>query len=149
MLEFTSTCYAVDKVEEICKKLVKKGAAECVKEPRPYRDQHTENRFNVDVYKHYLIKITHGDIFLPWEANIRFWYDRRQDRAGIKLSVESLLAILNSMTVINLLQKLDLKLGGGTNGKMALDKIAEVLTKAMTVYDEKANIPFEVTKKTS
>jgi hypothetical protein len=45
------------------------------------------------------------------------------------------------------LQKLDLKLGGGTNGKMGLEKIAEVLTKAMTVYDEKADIPFEVTKK--
>lgn len=147
-IEFTSNHYGIRLLENACKELVKKGAARCVKDSRDgnfeterytkdksKQEELKERNFGVAVYRQYLIKIGSGKIFLPHIADIRFWYDDRTKVAGVRLSSESLIALMQSSAVTNLLQKLDVSLGGGKDGKITLDKVAALLTKTTSKID--------------
>lgn len=155
MLEFTSNCHSMEVVERWCKDLVKTGAAISVKDTRnkefdtaryirneKMKPKLEQRKFDVVVYRYYIIKIKTTPLYmaLPWEADVRIWYDRRIDRAGVKLTMESLLAIVNSLTVISLLRKLDIKLGG--DGQMQLDKLADTLNNIITKVEPGSQAKF-------
>lgn len=152
-IEFTSNCHSIGLVENVCRELVRKGTAKAIKDSRiadfetsrytndkSKREELQDKGFDVVVYRQYLVNIKTASIFLPWTADIRFWYDKRTNRAGIKLSAEALQSILESMTAIEYLRKLNIKLGGD-NGKLTLDKIAQALTEVFAkVTQEKPQI---------
>jgi len=142
-IEFTSNCYAISLLESACSELVKKGAAKSIKDTRTAdfetgryihdntkREELQDKGFDICVYRHYLIRIKTAPVHLPRTADIRFWYDKRINRAGIKLQSEALMAIMQSVTVVEYLQKLNVQLGG-SDGDLALDKVADALTETL------------------
>lgn len=159
-IEFTSNCYAVGLLENACMELVRKGAARSTKDTRSAdfetdryihdntkKEELQDKGFDVCVYRHYLIRIKTAPVHLPRTADIRFWYDKRINRAGIKLQAEALMAIMQSVTVIEYLQRLNVQLGG-TDGDLTLDKVAEALTETLSkVEPGGARIPFEARRK--
>lgn len=159
MLEFTSNCHAVSQIDKVCQQLVKEGAATRIKDTRDtefetkryvsnesLKPTLQDKQFDVVVYRHYVIRIKTTPLYqmLPWEADIRFWFDRRRDRAGIKLAKESLSAIINSVTVLKYLQEINVKLGG--NGELTPDLLAQSLTQVMAKADPAAKSIFRATK---
>lgn len=155
-LEFTGTCHDVDILENLCINLSKCGVAQKVKDSSHYERQtegfiegdidakYIQNKFSTKVYNNYLINIKDRRSIIPYVVKIRFWKDKRLNKAGIKITEDGLLVIMQSMTVVSLLQKMNIKLGGGSDGKIDLDKIAELLTKALS--EKGASAPFAVSK---
>ena len=156
MLELTGTCYAVGVIEKYtCQKAVEHGAAKRVKDTSVYDKQddgfktgHVQNKFHVVVYHNYLVNIkakTFEDmLFQSWVSRVRIWYDDRKDRAGIKITLEDLIAILKTFDVIGYLQELNVKLGGGSDGNLDLNKLADMMTKAAKAFDDKAALSINI-----
>ena len=156
MIELTGSCYAIKTIEKYtCQKCVDMGIARRVKDTSVYHQQtdglktgRVDNEFHVTVYHNYLINIkaqTFEDLlFEAWVSRIRIWYDERRDRAGIKITLEDLIAILKSFAVLGYLQKLNTQFGGGTDGNLDLNKLAEVLSKAAKIYDSKAALSIAI-----
>jgi hypothetical protein len=171
MLEFTGNHFGIRILEDACKELVKQGVAQCVKDNKgrdfqmeeyTYGDDrgrlsrvHQQETGKVDgrrqnfglaVYKQYLIAIDSGKVFEPHIADIRFWYDQNTKIAGIKLSAKDLIAIMQTTAVINVLQKLDVSLGGGKDGEVNLDKVAQLLTQTITKISPETRVSFTAKK---
>ncbi len=157
-IEFISNCHSIGLIEKVCKDLVRKGAAQSIKDTRvgefeteryikddSKKEEFHDKGFDVVVYRQYLVNIKTAPVYLPWIADIRFWYDKRSNRAGIKLSAESLQAIMETMTVMSYLKKLDVKLGG-QNGSSTLDKIAAALTEIIGKAEPASKPVIEVRK---
>jgi len=174
MLEFTGNHFGIRILEDACKELVKQGVAQCVKDSRGKEFQEGEYAYNeedrgrlsrvheqetgkmesredgqyfgVAVYKQYLIAIDSGRVFEPHIADIRFWYDQNTKIAGIKLAAKDLIAIMQTTAVINQLQKLDISLGGGKDGEVNLDKVAQLLTQTVAKVSPDARVSFTAKK---
>ncbi|MCJ7805199.1 hypothetical protein MUP46_00965 [Patescibacteria group bacterium] len=160
MIEFTSNHHGIRVLENACKELVRTGAAKCVKDSRDgdfeterytndesKQEELKDRNFGVAVYRQYIIRVGRGLMFMPHVADIRFWYDERRKIAGIKISEESLIAIMQSTTVVNLLRKLDISLGGEKDGKITLEKVTSLLTKTMIKIAPDARTIFTAQKK--
>ena len=132
-IEFTSNVHSVKIIQGLCDNLVENKMATVIKDSYKSEDdllngqKKFETQVDVRVYRNYVINIKTAPVYLPWDADIRFWYDKRNNRAGIKLSAESLMAIIQSVTVIKYLKKLDVKLTGDDN-KLTLDTVAQAIT---------------------
>ncbi len=154
-LEFVSTCHDMNRLEGICSNLVRVGMAKKVKDTTFYEnqedgmkvasdngDKYVQNKFGTKVYYNYLVRVAANALMVtPCMVAVRFWYDKRLNKAGIKISEEGLIIILHSFTVLNLLKKMNIQLGGGHDGKLELDKVAELLTVALGKNGSEVN-PF-------
>jgi hypothetical protein len=157
LLEFFTNHHSARIIEKACEALVADGIGICKKDSRrgeaiaeryvesakveELREENKDRRFGVAVYQHYIIRVDAG-IFSPHEANVRFWYDKKSQSAGIKISEEDLIAIMQTVSVTNWLRKLDISLGGGKNGEMTLDKIAQLLTQTVAKIDPNIRAKF-------
>ena len=161
MLEFTANHHAIKIIDDALKIAVAKGVAECTKDSREgearaeqyikgedkvkeLKEENKDRNFGVVVYKEYMIRVSSGLTFMPHIADIRIWFDKHTGMAGIKISEESLIAIMQTTTVINLLHKLDVSLGGGKDGEITLDKVATLLTQTITKIAPDAKTVFTV-----
>jgi len=139
-MEFVSTCYSIQTLEELCKILVAKKHARLLHDSSKYlkkpdgRIDHPGNKFNVKQYEvemhnhceaNYQIFV--GKSFEAVDVNVRFWYDKRIDKAGVKISRAGLNLILKSMTVVGLLRKLNLKVTKNGTDEVNLDLVKDVL----------------------
>ena len=150
MIEFTSNHKGIGIIEDFCREQASKGAAKCIKDTRKGdfetgryinskfgrqeiadKQELKDKGFNVSVYSQYLLRIRGSAFFTPYMGDIRFWYDNRTKVAGLKISEETLIAIVQSAAIVRLLRDLDLSLGGSKDGKETLDKVATLLTKTM------------------
>jgi hypothetical protein len=166
MIEFTSNHHGIGIIEKALQGQVAKGVARCIKnsrrgefETKRYigseyaqlelldKQDLRDRGFNVTVYSQYLLKVGSGLIFQPYTADIRFWYDNRTKVAGIKISEDTLIAIMQTTGIVSFLHKLDVSLGGGKNGKMTLEKVAALLTNTIDKVDPNAKAIFSVQKK--
>ena len=164
MIEFITNHHGARVIERACKGLVAKDAAKCVKDSREgeaelekyikdeqmIRDLRTENRdrnFGVVVYNSYVIRVDSALTFESHVSVVRIWYDKHTHQAGIKISEDDLVALLQTVTVVNLLHKLDISLGGGKDGKMTLDKVAQLLTQTITKVAPEARAAFTAQRK--
>jgi hypothetical protein len=152
MIEFFTNHHGAQIIEKACEKLVNDGSARCIKDSREgeaelekyisdedmIRDLREENRnrnFGVVVYNNYVIRVNSDITFESHTSVVRIWFDKHTKQAGIKISEEDFTAILQTVTVINLLHKLDVSLGGGRDGKIALEKVAMLLTQTAAKVD--------------
>lgn len=159
MIEFLTNHHGARIIEKACQKLVQEGAARCIKDSREgefeteryindasKKDELENRNFGVVVYSNYMIKIGDGLVFRPYIAKVRIWYAKSRNSAGIKISEDDLMAIAQSTTVISLLHKLDVSLGGNSNGEVTLDKVAAMLTKTITKIDPRVKTAFTAQK---
>lgn len=148
-MEFVSTCYSIQTIEELCKILVAKKHARLLHDSSKYlktpdgRIDHPGNKFNVKQYETELhdhaeanYQIFVGKSFEAVDVNVRFWYDKRIDKAGVKISRAGLNLILKSMTVVGLLRQLNLKVTNNGTDEVNLDLVKDVLTKAIKLKSE-------------
>jgi len=168
MIEFTSNHHGIRLLEKFCEYAVAKGMGKCVKDSRPPAGQDMWNKdtlgrqqqvnpvdenncdearlkgekFGVAVYNQYYLRVSRGFLTIPHVAEIRFWYNEHNKLAGLKISEESLIAILQTTTVTKFLRDLDVSLGGRKDGENKMDKVANVLTKAMVKMDPSIRVPF-------
>jgi hypothetical protein len=137
-LEFVGTCKDMEILESLCINLMKCGVATKVKDSSFYDKQddglnvgekHIQNKFSTKVFDNYLLKVTNKNSLMPFTVKVRFWKDQRINRAGVKLSEEGLRVILQSISVVSLLQQMNANLG--SSGDIKLTRVAEVLTQAL------------------
>jgi len=164
MIEFFTNHHGAIIIEEVCEQLVKKGAARCIKDSREgeaelekyirdeemikdLREGNRDRNFGVVVYNNYVIRIDSDLTLEPHISVVRIWYDKHTKQAGIKISKEDFIAIVQTVTVVNLLHKLDVSLGGGKDGKMTLDKVAQLLTQTIFKIAPEAKATFTAQKK--
>jgi len=147
-MEFVSTCYSIQTIEELCKILVAKKHARILHDSSKYTrqtDGHYApgNKFNVKQYEveahshqeaNYQIFV--GKSFEAVDVSVRFWYDKRIDKAGVKISRAGLTLILKSMTVVGLLRQLNLKVTNNGSDEVNLDLVKDVLTQAIKLKSE-------------
>jgi hypothetical protein len=147
-MEFVSTVYSIQTIEEWCKILVTKKHARILHDSSKYTrqaDGHFApgNKFNVKQYEtevhdhaeaNYQVFV--GKSFEAKDVNVRFWYDKRIDKAGVKISREGLSLILKSMTVVGLLRQLSMKVTNNGNDEVNLDLVKDVLTQAVKLKSE-------------
>jgi hypothetical protein len=148
-MEFVSTCYSIQTIEEWCKILVAKKHARIMHDSSKYTrapDGHFEpgNKFNVKQYEtevhdhaeaNYQVFV--GKSFEAKDVVVRFWYDHRIDKAGVKISREGLSLILKSMTVVGLLRQLSLKVTNNGTDEVNLDLVKDVLAQSVKLKSEK------------
>jgi hypothetical protein len=158
-MEFVSTCYSIQTIEELCKILVAKKHARLLHDSSKYlktpdgRIDHPGNKFNVKQYEveahnHYEAnyQVFVGKSFEAIDVSVRFWYDKRIDKAGVKISRAGLNLILKSMTVVGLLRQLNLKVTNNGTDEVNLDLVKDVLTQAIklkSAVDSKIEIVTE------
>jgi hypothetical protein len=118
-MEYTSACHSIRQVEMLPKLLVKQGMAEVVKEEGKESDA-----VFVRVY-HILVK----DEIVP--VNVRFWYDRRYDKASFKMSDEGFAMILQSATVMSWMFRLGKKVSKNGHG-INMDELEGVIKEAVS-----------------
>jgi hypothetical protein len=123
-MEYPAPCHSIREIEKIPKLAVKLGLAEIVKE----EGSETDSVFT-RVY-HILVK----DEIMP--VNVRFWYDRRYDKASFKISSEGLAMIMQSMTVLSFLTKLGKKMSTNGHG-VNMDDLEGVLKEALARLPDK------------
>ena len=163
MIEFFTNHHGARIIERACEVLVAKGAAKCVKDSREgeaelekyikdeqmikdLREENKDRNFGVVVYDNYVIRVSSALAFESHISVVRIWYDKHTKQAGIKISEEDLMAIIQTATVVNLLHKLDISLGGGKDGKMTLDKVAALMTQTVTKIAPEARTAFTARK---
>jgi CRISPR/Cas system-associated endonuclease Cas3-HD len=148
MMEFTGSCYEITVLEDFCKYLLQKRQARLLHDSSEYMRKpdggidRAGNKFNVKQYemkvkerdeheeeKNYQIFV--GKSFEAVDVNVRFWYDRRINKAGIKISRAGLNLILKSMTVIGLLRQLNMKVSKNGADEVDLDLVKDVLKEAI------------------
>ena len=149
-MEFVSTCYSIQTIEEVCKVLVAKKHARILHDSSKYlktpdgRIDHPGNKFNVKQYEieahdhqeaNYQIFV--GKSFEAVDVNVRFWYDKRIDKAGVKISRQGLNLLLKSMTVVGLLRQLNMKVTNNGNDEVNLDLVKDVLVQAIKIKADK------------
>jgi len=126
MPEFVSNCYWMQMIESKCKELVGTGQASKVKD-----SSQPGKRFDTKVYETYLVHIKQQEALaylLPSNVRVRFWYDKRIDKAGVKVSHEGLDMLLRSMTVSSILKQLGID-SYRQNGKVDSSLIRDLLVK--------------------
>lgn len=149
-MEFISTCTAVQTLEELCQYLVQKKHARLMHDSSKYlrkpdgRIDHAGNKFNVKSYEVEVhdryeadYQVFVGRTFEVVNVNVRFWYDKRIDKAGVKISRQGLMLILKSVSVIGLLQQLNMKVSNNGTDEVNLDLVKDVLSKTLK---EKAKV---------
>lgn len=138
ILELTNDCASMKELEQWAIGLVNSGAAQKVKDSSIYDKQtdgfkvNGENRFNTKVYHCYIVKVKDLYSYLPVMAKIRFWEDKRLNKAGIRISRRSLESIVRSKTISSILRQHDVNLIDSDKDKVDLSKTAEYLTKVLT-----------------
>lgn len=133
MLEFSSNCYAVRKLEnETMIPAVKLGMATKIKDTNDVniKDLYTKderdiqnNGFGLSIYK---INIMTAPVYEDWTTVIRFWYDKRIDRAGVKIPVSGLSAILQTITIAQVLKAKNIQVNKD-GYKISLKRVTQVL----------------------
>ena len=157
-MEFVSTCYSIQTIEELCKILVAKKHARLLHDSSKYTQTkdgriHPGNNFNVRQYEAEIhdhaeanYQVFVGKSFEAIDVSVRFWYDKRIDKAGVKISRAGLNLILKSMTVVGLLRQLNLKVTNNGTDEVNLDLVKDVLTQAIklkSAVDSKIEIVTE------
>jgi len=159
MIEFFGTIHAIETLEEWCQILVGKKQAILVHDSSKYVKKldgmldHANDNFAVKVYKAGVsdrdhskevdYKIFVGKSLETKDVNVRFWYDKRSEKAGIKITRDGFMLILKSMTVVGLLRQLSKKVTKNGTDEVDIDLVKEVLTemiKAKTEKDTKIDI---------
>ena len=134
MPETKGTVEAIEKWEAIPQRLVNLGMAELVKDStknvEPLFDQATDD--SLDVYSRvYHIFVGSGNKLQ--RVNWRFYYDKRSGKkSSLTLSEKGLAAILNSMSVVNILETLNIKMDG-----LNFEQVQEVMNEAVALVESK------------
>lgn len=125
-MEFISGCYSIEQLEKICKDLVVKKQAEVIHDSSKGNDKFFTTHYLIQTGEDSTAAIVFGS---QWnKVNIRFWYDRRVDRAGIKMTKEGFNMILHSVILAGLLAKFNIR----TNGKtLGIDEIKGLLRRTV------------------
>lgn len=166
MLEFFTNYHAADIIVKLCQYLVKEEVAMCARDSREgeaqiekyikdeemirdLREENRERRFGVVVYHNFVIatKPSKPLSFEPHISVVRIWFDKHTRQAGIKISEDDLIALAQTMSVLHLLRKLDLSLGNSKNGQLDIDKIAEVISQAVSKVSPEAKATFTVKRR--
>jgi hypothetical protein len=164
MIEFFTNHHGAMIIDKTCAGLVARGAARCIKDSREgeaelekyirdeemIKDLRAENRdrsFGVVVYNNYVIRVDSALTFESHISVVRIWFNKHTKQAGFKISEEDFSALVQTMTVINLLHKLDVSLGGGKDGKITLDKVAQLMTQTISKIAPEARAAFTVQRK--
>lgn len=129
MPEFISNCFTIGKLEDACKTLVKMGMADFVKDSRGMKEKKPPTNgtdpgndgFGIG---HYRLHLVTSPVYEEWEAPLKFWYDKRTNRAGIKITAECLHALLQTATIAKVVSYYEIK----TDGKITPEKIALALS---------------------
>jgi hypothetical protein len=138
-MELKGNSHDIQMFENIVKNWVKHGTAYIVKKPfNPDGTAFVPNdqeqpRFSTSVYnieKYYQLIIAPSPYTYGGRVNVRFWYDKRCDTGGVKITREGMMMIFSSMTVLGLLQKIGTNLDNGTN-LINMDVIKNILIKAV------------------
>lgn len=153
MIELFGTIYVIQTVEEWCQILVNKKQAVLVHDSSKYVKKldgmldHANDNFNVKVYKAGVSDRDHsreadyqvfvGKSFETKNVNVRFWYDKRSEKAGIKITREGFELILKSMTVVGLLRQLSKKVTKNGTDEVDIDLVKDVLTEMIKAKSEK------------
>jgi len=133
MPETKGTVEAIEKWEAIPQRLVNLGMAELVKDStknvEPLFEQATED--SLDYSRVYQIFVGSGNNLR--KVNWRFHYDKRPGKkSSLTLSEEGLAAILNSMSVVNVLDNLNIKMNG-----LNLEQLQDVMEEAVALVEAK------------
>jgi hypothetical protein len=130
MLEFKSSVHAVKKWEEYLDALSDTGLVTILKEPVKV-DGVDVSSSEYDLEKIYQLFVKPHDLDEGGPAHIRLWRDERTNKNGFKANKASvkfhdkaLKAILNSVTVVTILAKHNIRLIGN-NGKIDLKALTE------------------------
>ena len=153
MIELFGTIHVVQTVEEWCQVLVNRKQAILVHDSSRYIKKldgmldHANDNFNVKVYKAGVsdrdhsreadYKVFVGKSLEAKDVNVRFWYDKRSERAGIKITRDGFMLILKSMTVVGLLRQLSKKVTKNGTDEVDIDLVKEVLTEMIKNQTEK------------
>jgi hypothetical protein len=144
-MEFTSNIHDVEVVErEIINKLIRKGQAKFLKDTSYIMDENgrrirVDNKFytkKVILEKEYNVYVGVAWQFAIEQVYVRFWYDRRNDTAGIKMTMEGFMLVANSVTVTSLLKELNERITTNGNKDIDLDKISQVMKTAIKMLDK-------------
>jgi hypothetical protein len=153
-MEFTGTCHAIEFIEEWCMGLVQKKHARLLHDSSKYlkkpdgRVDYPSNKFNVKQYhvevkdrdqheeeRNYQIFV--GKSFEAVEVAARFWYDRRIDKAGVRVTRQGLNLIRKSMTVVGKLRELNMQITKNGSDEVDLDLVKQILEMAIKAKTEK------------
>lgn len=154
MMEFTGTCHAIEFLEEWCKVLVGKKHARLLHDSSKYTQTKDGrilpgNNFNVKQYevevkdrddqheeeRNYQIFV--GKSFEATHAFARFWYDRRIDKAGVRVTRKDLNILRKSMTVVGKLRELNMKITKNGTDEVDLDLVKQIIEMAIKSKSEK------------
>ena len=125
MAEVKGTISSISEWEDICQTLVKLGMAEIIK------DREGDSKDYVKVY----------NVFVGSDLNFkkvcwRFHYDERPGaKSSFRISDMGMDVILKSMTVMNVLRKLNMKLANGN--KYDIEKLRKVMEEALVIVENR------------
>jgi hypothetical protein len=125
MPEISGTLNSIKDWEDICQNLVSLGMAEFIKE------RQGDSKAYVKVY----------NVFVGSGLNLkrvcwRFYFDERPGtKSSLRISEMGFDVLLKSMTVMNALRKLNMKLANGD--KYDLDKLRKVMEEALIIVENK------------
>lgn len=136
-MEFTSNCYWMSLLEAKCKDLAGTGQAEVVKDTARFG---YNRRFNTKVYNTYLVHITNPPSVFMSGVAVRFWYDKRNDVAGVKVTHEGLNLLLHSFTITTLLRQLNIRTHNG-NKAIDAETIRNLLVRLIEASDKNKTMP--------
>lgn len=88
----------------------------------------------------YEIRVAGEMGYEPSKVYARLWYDRRTNKAGIKMSTDGFLLIYNSMTASRAIMELGYKLKElAPHGKIDIPLMAKLIAKEISKRDGEAN----------
>lgn len=129
MPEFISNCHTIGKLEDACKVLVTLGMADFIKDSRGIKGKRPivngedpgNDGFGIG---HYRLHLHTSPIWEEWEAPLKFWYDKRTNRAGVKITAECLHALLQTATMARIVRQYEIKV----DGKITPEKVAQAIS---------------------
>jgi len=157
MIEFISNPHGVRVIQRACEEAEKLGVAKCIKNSKigrfdlkrylngaelPNGTDLDNRNFGVIVYKEYVLRVGRGKMLTPHVSSIRLWFDERKKVAGFKISEEDLIALIQSNTVIGILNKLNIKL----DGHITIQVLSDALNKALLQLAPEAEAGFKARK---
>ena len=133
MPETKGTVEAIEKWEVIPRRLVALGMAELVKDStknvEPLFEQATDDSLDYSRVHQIFVGTGHNLQRVNW----RFHYDKRPGKkSSLTLSEKGLSAILNSMSVVNALESLNIEMDG-----LNLEEIQEIMEQAVVLVEAK------------
>lgn len=134
-MEFIAKTFDVYFWEEYCQELVAQKKATLIK------DTTQSNGLGVKVY---LINVGEQTALTVTKAQVRFWYDKRVDRAGIKITRDALRMLFRSVTATALLKQLQYKID--PKKPVDIDIVSELLREAIKRKDKEREPELEVIK---